>query len=98
LLVFAAYNEEAASAAAVSDFGGIKAVDEVLVVDNNSGDHTAAQAESNGDFEANPYVSTPAPTTRAPALAACARRTIATTELLLTFVLQAGGEGGARSC
>jgi len=30
------------------------------------------------------------------ALAAYARRTIATTELLLTFALQAGGEGGAR--
>ena len=32
----------------MSDFGGIEAVDEVLVVDNNSGDHIAAQAEAAG--------------------------------------------------
>ncbi|HEY3057853.1 MAG TPA: glycosyltransferase family 2 protein [Chloroflexota bacterium] len=43
-VVFPAYNEEAGIAAAVADFGGIDAVDEVLVVDNNSRDATAVRA------------------------------------------------------
>src|SRR5438105_4403711 len=47
-VVFPAYNEEAGIAAAVSDFGGLDAVDEVLVVDNNSRDATAVQAETAG--------------------------------------------------
>jgi len=47
-VVFPAYNEEAGIAAAVSDFGGLDAVDEVLVVDNNSRDKTVAQALAAG--------------------------------------------------
>ena len=47
-VVFPKNNEEKEIAAAVSDFGGIEAVDEVLVVDNNSGENTAAQAEAAG--------------------------------------------------
>jgi glycosyltransferase involved in cell wall biosynthesis len=47
-VVFPAYNEEAAIAAAVRDFGSIEAVDEVLVVDNNSHDATARVARSAG--------------------------------------------------
>src|ERR1700716_3383840 len=47
-VVFPAYNEEAGIAAAVDDFGGIEAVDEVLVVDNNSRDQTAARATTAG--------------------------------------------------
>ena len=48
-VVFPAYHKEPAIAAAVSDFGGHRGVvEEVLVVDNNSGDHIAAQAEAAG--------------------------------------------------
>src|SRR5437879_4675610 len=47
-IVFPAYNEEAGIAAAVADFGALDAVDEVLVVDNNSRDKTAERAESAG--------------------------------------------------
>ena len=47
-VVFPAYNEEAGIAAAVDDFGGVEAVDEVLVVDNNSIDLTAARATTAG--------------------------------------------------
>jgi glycosyltransferase involved in cell wall biosynthesis len=47
-VVFPAYNEEAGIAAAVADFGGLDAVDEVLVVDNNSMDDTAARAIAAG--------------------------------------------------
>jgi glycosyltransferase involved in cell wall biosynthesis len=47
-VVFPAFNEEAGIAAAVRDFGRLEAVDEVLVVDNNSADLTAAQAEAAG--------------------------------------------------
>jgi glycosyltransferase involved in cell wall biosynthesis len=47
-VVFPAYNEEAGIAAAVADFGAIEAVDEIIVVDNNSRDSTAAQAERAG--------------------------------------------------
>jgi glycosyltransferase involved in cell wall biosynthesis len=47
-VVFPAYNEEAGIAAAVDDFGGVEAVDEVLVVDNNSVDLTAARAATAG--------------------------------------------------
>ena len=47
-VVFPAYNEEAGIAAAVSDFGGLEAVDEVLVIDNNSLDQTASRAVSAG--------------------------------------------------
>src|SRR6266852_6978954 len=47
-VVFPAYNEEAGIAAAVSDFGALDAVDEVLVVDNNSKDETAERAKSAG--------------------------------------------------
>src|SRR5712691_12620705 len=47
-IVFPAYNEEAGIAAAVADFGALDAVDEVLVVDNNSRDQTAARAEEAG--------------------------------------------------
>jgi len=43
-IVFPAYNEEAGIAAAVRDFLACPAVDEVVVVDNNSRDHTAARA------------------------------------------------------
>jgi glycosyltransferase involved in cell wall biosynthesis len=47
-VVFPAYNEEAGIAAAVTDFGSLEAVDEVLVVDNNSRDRTSAEAERAG--------------------------------------------------
>jgi glycosyltransferase involved in cell wall biosynthesis len=47
-VVFPAYNEEAGIAAAVEDFGGVEAVDEVLVVDNNSIDLTTARAKAAG--------------------------------------------------
>src|SRR5438128_109200 len=47
-VVFPAYNEEAGIAAAVADFGALDAVDEVLVVDNNSRDGTAARARTAG--------------------------------------------------
>jgi glycosyltransferase involved in cell wall biosynthesis len=47
-VIFPAYNEEAGIAAAVADFGAVEAVDEVLVVDNNSRDATASRAERAG--------------------------------------------------
>src|SRR5438874_8905152 len=47
-VVFPAYNEEAGIGQAVSDFGAVEAVDEVLVVDNNSRDRTAERAEAAG--------------------------------------------------
>ena len=47
-VVFPAYNEQDGIAAAVSDFGGIEAVDEVVVVDNNSRDATAERAAAAG--------------------------------------------------
>jgi glycosyltransferase involved in cell wall biosynthesis len=47
-VVFPAYNEEAGIAAAVTDFGSLEAVDEVLVVDNNSRDRTSEEAERAG--------------------------------------------------
>jgi len=47
-VVFPAYNEEAGIAAAVADFTGLDAVDEVLVVDNNSRDATATRAVAAG--------------------------------------------------
>ncbi|MCA1647252.1 MAG: glycosyltransferase family 2 protein [Chloroflexi bacterium] len=47
-VVFPAYNEEAAIAAAVVDFGRLEAVDEVLVVDNNCRDNTAERAAAAG--------------------------------------------------
>jgi glycosyltransferase involved in cell wall biosynthesis len=47
-VVFPAYNEEAGIAAAVTDFGSMEAVDEVLVVDNNSRDRTSEEAERAG--------------------------------------------------
>jgi glycosyltransferase involved in cell wall biosynthesis len=47
-VVFPAYNEEAGIAAAVGDFAALDAVDEVLVVDNNSRDHTAERAAAAG--------------------------------------------------
>src|ERR1051326_8945671 len=47
-VVFPAYNEEAGIAAAVTDFGSLDAVDEVLVVDNNSRDRTSQEAERAG--------------------------------------------------
>src|SRR5450432_1849314 len=47
-VVFPAYNEEAGIAAAVVDFGSIEAVDEVLVIDNNSRDQTATRATDAG--------------------------------------------------
>src|SRR5207237_9677540 len=47
-LVFPAYTGEAATAAAVTDFGAVDAVDEVLVVDNNSRDKTAERATAAG--------------------------------------------------
>jgi glycosyltransferase involved in cell wall biosynthesis len=47
-VVFPAYNEEAGIAAAVADFGDLDAVDEVLVIDNNSRDGTAVSAEKAG--------------------------------------------------
>jgi glycosyltransferase involved in cell wall biosynthesis len=47
-VVFPAYNEEDGIAAAVEDFGSLDAVDEVVVVDNNSKDATAERAEQAG--------------------------------------------------
>jgi len=47
-IVFPAYNEEAGIAAAVRDFRACPAVDEVVVVDNNSRDRTAALAAAAG--------------------------------------------------
>jgi glycosyltransferase involved in cell wall biosynthesis len=47
-VVFPAFNEQAGIAAAVADFGGIEAVDEVIVVDNNSVDETVARAKKAG--------------------------------------------------
>jgi glycosyltransferase involved in cell wall biosynthesis len=47
-VVFPAYNEEAGIAAAVTDFGSLEAVDEVLVVDNNSRDRTSEEAQRAG--------------------------------------------------
>ena len=47
-VVFPAYNEEAGIAAAVADFGALDAVDDVVVVDNNSKDKTAARAREAG--------------------------------------------------
>jgi glycosyltransferase involved in cell wall biosynthesis len=47
-VVFPAYNEEEGIARAVADFGAIEAVDEVLVIDNNSRDATASRAAAAG--------------------------------------------------
>lgn len=47
-VVFPAYNEQDGIAHAVADFGGIDAVDEVVVVDNNSRDATADRAREAG--------------------------------------------------
>jgi glycosyltransferase involved in cell wall biosynthesis len=47
-LVFPAYNEEDGIAQAVADFGAIEVLDEIIVVDNNSRDGTAARAEAAG--------------------------------------------------
>jgi glycosyltransferase involved in cell wall biosynthesis len=47
-IVFPAYNEQAGIAAAVQDFLACPAVDEVVVVDNNSRDRTAALAAAAG--------------------------------------------------
>lgn len=47
-VVFPAYDEEVGIAAAVLDFAGLEAVDEVLVVDNNSRDRTAERAQAAG--------------------------------------------------
>jgi glycosyltransferase involved in cell wall biosynthesis len=47
-IVFPAYNEEAGIAGAVRDFLACPAVDEVVVVDNNSHDRTAALAAEAG--------------------------------------------------
>jgi glycosyltransferase involved in cell wall biosynthesis len=47
-VVFPAYNEQDGIAAAVADFGAIEAVDEVIVVNNNSRDDTAARAHDAG--------------------------------------------------
>jgi glycosyltransferase involved in cell wall biosynthesis len=47
-VVLPAYDEEPAIASAVSDFGGLEAVDEVIVIDNNSRDATAAEARQAG--------------------------------------------------
>jgi glycosyltransferase involved in cell wall biosynthesis len=47
-IVFPAYNEEGGIGAAVADFGSLEAVDEVLVVDNNSQDQTSARAAAAG--------------------------------------------------
>src|SRR5437660_9585722 len=47
-VVFPAYNEEAGIASAVQDFGSLEAVDEIVVVDNNSRDATVAGAEAAG--------------------------------------------------
>src|SRR5919205_1158788 len=47
-VVFPAYNEAAGIGRAVADFAGVAAVDEVLVVDNNSTDDTAERAAAAG--------------------------------------------------
>jgi glycosyltransferase involved in cell wall biosynthesis len=47
-VVFPAFNEEAGIAAAVADFSHVEPVDEVVVVDNNSRDQTAARASAAG--------------------------------------------------
>jgi glycosyltransferase involved in cell wall biosynthesis len=47
-VIFPAYNEEGGIAAAVADFGGLDAVDEVLVIDNNSRDQTGQRAAAAG--------------------------------------------------
>jgi glycosyltransferase involved in cell wall biosynthesis len=47
-VVFPAYNEEAGISAAVGDFGSLDAVDEVLVIDNNSRDGTVQRARAAG--------------------------------------------------
>jgi glycosyltransferase involved in cell wall biosynthesis len=47
-VVFPAYNEEAGIGQAVAEFGELDAVDEVLVVDNNSRDTTSHRAEAAG--------------------------------------------------
>jgi len=47
-VVFPAYNEEAGIADAVRTFGALDAVDEVVVVDNNSRDRTAELAAAAG--------------------------------------------------
>ncbi len=47
-IVFPAYNEERGIAPAVAEFGALEAVDEVLVVDNNSRDATALRAQAAG--------------------------------------------------
>ena len=47
-VVFPAYNEEAGIASAIQDFGRLDAVDEVVVVDNNSRDATATRAAGAG--------------------------------------------------
>jgi glycosyltransferase involved in cell wall biosynthesis len=47
-VIFPAYNEEAGIAQAVADFGAIEAVDEIIVIDNNSRDETARRATAAG--------------------------------------------------
>jgi dolichol-phosphate mannosyltransferase len=47
-VVFPAYNEEENIATAVTDFLHVGVVDEVLVIDNNSRDRTAARAAEAG--------------------------------------------------
>jgi glycosyltransferase involved in cell wall biosynthesis len=47
-VIFPAFNEEASIAQAVKEFGAVEAVDEVLVVDNNSRDATASRAQAAG--------------------------------------------------
>ena len=47
-VVFPAFNEADGIAAAIADFGGLEVVDEVIVVDNNSTDGTAARAQAAG--------------------------------------------------
>ena len=47
-VIFPAYNEDANIAQAVADFGSLDAVDEVVVVDNNSRDQTAPRAAAAG--------------------------------------------------
>ena len=47
-VIFPAYNEEAGIAQAVADFGELEAVDEIVVVDNNSRDATAVRAQAAG--------------------------------------------------
>ncbi|MBV9355824.1 MAG: glycosyltransferase family 2 protein [Chloroflexi bacterium] len=47
-VIFPAYNEDVNVAQAIADFGSVDAVDEVIVVDNNSRDQTAARAAAAG--------------------------------------------------